>query len=412
MKRVLIVDASPIFKEFLKEKFSEEKIEVFFSEEQRDSITKMVSILPDLVILNINDNYNEQELLSFLQKKKNDLNASRIPMIATGPQIDKTQATTFSQYSIIKYFEKPIKFDIFFEFVGRILKVAFTLDITPCVLDIHRNNNLIFIEIAHGLNREKLALLKYRLAEILDGTGISEPKIIVMLTNIELTFVDGLNLELLLDNILSHPRISAKNVKVLSFSKFVQALIAGHSRYNGIEVTTEISQVLNSLVENSSTSSMSDLISDKILTFNETRGENSVELKFHSESSIKPTSQNISENESKIAIIDDDSVILKLMKGSFEAKGIICDVYNSGSEFLAKIGLENYKVIVLDIMMPGISGFDTLRRLQSLPEMPPVIIYSQAEKSMAIQALSLGAKFFLPKPQKPEMLIQKVMEFL
>ena len=263
MKRVLIVDASPIFKEFLKEKFSEEKIEVFFSEEQRDSITKMVSILPDLVILNINDNYNEQELLSFLQKKKNDLNASRIPMIATGPQIDKTQATTFSQYSIIKYFEKPIKFDIFFEFVGRILKVAFTLDITPCVLDIHRNNNLIFIEIAHGLNREKLALLKYRLAEILDGTGISEPKIIVMLTNIELTFVDGLNLELLLDNILSHPRISAKNVKVLSFSKFVQALIAGHSRYNGIEVTTEISQVLNSLVENSSTSSMSDLISDK-----------------------------------------------------------------------------------------------------------------------------------------------------
>ena len=58
MKRVLIVDASPIFKEFLKEKFSEEKIEVFFSEEQRDSITKMVSILPDLVILNINDNYN------------------------------------------------------------------------------------------------------------------------------------------------------------------------------------------------------------------------------------------------------------------------------------------------------------------------------------------------------------------
>ena len=100
------------------------------------------------------------------------------------------------------------------------------------------------------------------------------------------------------------------------------------------------------------------------------------------------------------------------MKGSFESKGIICDVYNSGSEFLAKIGLENYKVIVLDIMMPGISGFDTLRRLQSLPEMPPVIIYSQAEKSMAIQALSLGAKFFLPKPQKPEILIQKVMEFL
>jgi DNA-binding response OmpR family regulator len=63
--------------------------------------------------------------------------------------------------------------------------------------------------------------------------------------------------------------------------------------------------------------------------------------------------------------------------------------------------------------MPGISGFDTLRRLQVLPNIAPIIVYSQAvQKEMAVQALSLGAKSYLIKPQKPEVIIQKAKELL
>ncbi len=409
MLKVLIVDAVPIFREFLKEKFHEERIEVFYSEEQRDSITKMVSILPDLVILNIKENFNQKELVDFLDKKKDDVNASRIPMIACGPSIDKTQKALLAQYQIIKYFEKPIKFDIFFEFIGKILKVSFTMDITPCVLDLHRNNDLIFIEVALGLNREKIALLKYRLTEMIDTIGIKEPKIIIMLTTLNLSFVDGLNIEFLLDNILSHPRISTKNVKILSFSKFVEQMIEGHPRYQGIEVTTKLPTVMNSLVENSQTASVYDLIQDKILTFNERLFETSADLRFHSDAAMAITPE---ESKNKVAIVDDDSVILRLLKGLLENEGIPCDTYTNGSEFLPKMNQINYKVVVLDIKMPGISGFDTLRRLKNLSSSPDVIIYSQVEKPLAIKALSLGAKYYIPKSQKPEVVIQKIKDFL
>ena len=199
MKSVLIVDASPIFREFLKDKLAEEKIQVSFSQEQRDAITKILNLLPDLVILNIDEMYDEAALMDFLQKKDSDPNASRIPMVAVGPSIDRSQIAVFAQYGIIKYFAKPVKFDIFFESIGRILKVAFSMDITPCVLDLHKNNDIIFVEVAQGLNREKLFLLKYKISEMIDHNEIDAPKVILMLTNLELTFVDGLNLELLMN---------------------------------------------------------------------------------------------------------------------------------------------------------------------------------------------------------------------
>ena len=53
-----------------------------------------------------------------------------------------------AKYGVIKYFAKPIQFDIFFEAIGKILNNQLSLDTTPCVLDLHRNGNIIFIEIA------------------------------------------------------------------------------------------------------------------------------------------------------------------------------------------------------------------------------------------------------------------------
>ena len=72
-----------------------------------------------------------------------------------------------------------------------------------------------------------------------------------------------------------------------------------------------------------------------------------------------------------------------------------------------------YDLIVLDIFMPGISGFDTLKKLQDVSDVPPIIVYSQAvQKEAVIQALSLGAKRYLVKPQKPEIIVQKSIELL
>lgn len=415
MKHVLIIDASPTFLEFLKDKLEEEKIEVTSIQGKRDAMTKIISILPDLVILDINEDNAFSAMLGFLQKVNADPNASRIPVIAVGPIYERSEIEIFAKLGLVKYFVKPIKFDIFFESIGHILRTAFSMDITPCVLDLHRNGNIIFIEIAQGLNREKIQLLKYKLGEITNAEKIS-PKIILMMSNLELTFVDGFNIEFLLDCILANSRIHAKNIKILSFSSFVKDLIDGHEDYSGIEVVTDISQVLNSVLDNSASSKVSDLITDNILATGEDDTEGSLEMRFSSDASaILPDETDMQEDSKKpkVAIVDDDAVISKLLSSAFEAAGFVCKQYSTGTEFLSQFSKSKYDIIILDIFMPGISGFDTLKRLQNVPSPPPVIVYSQAvDREMIIQILSFGAKQYIVKPQKPEVIVQKALEII
>lgn len=433
MKNVLIIDASPMFREFLKNKLSEEKVNVIITQEKRDALIKITSVLPDLVIIDINDFDDPDSIMELFQKIKANPNASRIPTIATGPKMDKNIIGTYAKLGIHKYFIKPIKFDIFFESIGRILHTAFSMDSTPCVLDIHRNSDIIFIEIAQGLNREKLSLLKYKLSEIIENNEIEVPKIILMMTNLELSFVDGLNLELLIDNILSNTKVHTKNVKVLSFSTFTQQLIDGHPQYDGIEVATDISQVLNYFVESSNTSRVSDLIADRILSTSDLDSDGSIEMRFSSDATAAMSGAQPESTEEKdtsvpaktqsttgssatdetIAIIDDDQITLKLCYTGFTQAGYKVDLFSSGIDFLANMSKKRYKAIILDILMPGVSGFDTLKRLQGLANKPPIVIYSQAiRKDIVLQALSLGAKSFIAKPQKPEVLVSKVQEIL
>ena len=425
MKNVLIVDPSPMFREFLKDKLTDEKISVTIVQEKRDAIIKITSMLPDLVIYELSEFDDLQSVTEIFTDIKKDPNASRIPLIATGPIYDKTTIALFAKLGVQKYFVKPVKFDLFFEAIGKILRTPFAIDTTPCVLDIHRNGNIIFIEIAQGLNREKISLLKYKLSEIIENNEIDSPKIILMMTNLELSFVDGLNLELLLDNILTNQKIHTKNIKVLSFSSFTSELIDGHPQYDGIEVATDISQFLNSLVDSTSTSRVSDLITDKILSSSENDAGSSIEMRFHTDlqseteielSQPEPEKAELKEtpvNELTVAVVDDDAVILKLCASGFIQAGFKCDTYTSGIDFLANVSRKKYCAIILDILMPGISGFDTLKRLQGLTNKPPIIIYSQAvRKDIVVQALSLGAKSFLVKPQKPEAIVNKVQELL
>lgn len=425
MKNVLIVDPSPMFREFLKDKLTDEKISVTVVQEKRDAIIKITSMLPDLVIYELSEFDDLQSVTEIFTDIKKDPNASRIPLIATGPIYDKTTIALFAKLGVQKYFVKPVKFDLFFEAIGKILRTPFAIDTTPCVLDIHRNGNIIFIEIAQGLNREKISLLKYKLSEIIENNEIDSPKIILMMTNLELSFVDGLNLELLLDNILTNQKIHTKNIKVLSFSSFTSELIDGHPQYDGIEVATDISQFLNSLVDSTSTSRVSDLITDKILSSSENDAGSSIEMRFHTDlqseteielSQPEPEKAELKEtpvNELTVAVVDDDAVILKLCASGFIQAGFKCDTYTSGIDFLANVSRKKYCAIILDILMPGISGFDTLKRLQGLTNKPPIIIYSQAvRKDIVVQALSLGAKSFLVKPQKPEVIVNKVQELL
>ena len=411
MKQVLIIDAPPLFREFLKEKLSHEKVNVEIAHIKRDAFTKLVSSLPDLLIIDLS--VPMREIINFLAKKNEDPNASRIPVFMTGPIIAQDQIALLSQFNVVKYFNKPIKFDVFFESIGRLPKTGFSIDTTPCILEIHLNNNIIFIEIAQGLNREKISLLKYRISEIIEQNNIAIPKIILMMTDLSLSFVDGANLEFLLDNVIADTRIQKKNIKILSLDSFTKELVKGHNQYNCIEVVTNLSNVLPALIDDTESSNIADLITEKVLTPTEDISPATVEMKFYSDSGVLDSSDKKINDNPHIAIVDDDQVTRTILQNTFKQLNAEISLFDSGSEFLMATNKHIFDLIILDIYMPGFSGFDILKTLHSKQYKSPIIVYSNAtNKESVVQALSLGAKSYLVKPLKPEALLQKAVEVL
>ena len=412
MKKVLIADSHPLFRDFLKQKLSEDQIEVITTQENRDIYTKVITSLPNLIILDMEDD-NTLEM-EFLEKKIRDTNCASIPVIITGPKQDRSNIAAYAKYGVIKYFEKPIQFDMFFKSIGLVVRDPLSMDTTPCILDLHRNNNIIFIELALGLNREKIALLQFKLSEMIAREKLENPKVVIMLTNLELTFVDGYNLEFLIDNVLACQKIHAKNVKILSLSNFVREMIIGHTNYAGIEMSSNLSRILNDLVDTSVTSDISDLITNRFLTPTyEAEDTASIATRFSSDTLEDSTIPKKTGTVLTIAIIDSDEASLELTKNYFEQSGAACSTFTNGKSFLQNYEDGKFDLIVLDVLISDQTGLSLLQNLHSRPHSPPVVIYSQSlQKDIVVKVLSAGAASYLVKPQKPNFLVQKCLSVL
>lgn len=404
MKKVLIADKHTLFREFLTTKLEEDQIEVILTQENRDTYTKMITVLPNLIILDMEDDSHEE--MEFLERKIENFNTINIPVVVTGPSQDKSNLAALAKYGVVKYFAKPIQFDIFFDSIGKILHTPLSIDTTPCVLDLHRNGNLIFIELAHGLNREKMVLLQYKLSEMIEREEIDNPKIVIMLTNLELSFIDGYNIEFLIDNVLACPKVHNKNVKILSLSPFVKELLSGHPQYADIEMANQLPRLLTSLVDTTITSSVSDLITDKILTQSNEFGDDSgtVDTRFSYEAGGSLDDGTVL----NVAIIDADAKSAEQTKQIYESISANVTVYNSGKVFCDSYIQDKFNLVILDALMPDNSGIQVLQFLHQRSNTPDVIVYSaNIQRDLIVKVLSLGAKHYLVKPQKPNVLIQK-----
>lgn len=398
-----------MLREFLKEKFAAENITVEVAEAQRDALPKFLSVLPDLVIVNIENSVSDVE--DFLAKKQADPNGKKVPVIVSGPVITHEEASDLVQYGVIKYFTRPIQFDLFFDSIGRVLHSAFAIDSTPCVLDMHLNHHIIFIEIAKGLNREKISLLKYKIADIIQKNNLTLPKLVLMMSDLSLSYVDGLNLELLLTNITEDRRVLRRNIKILSFDPFVSDFIEGHPLYEGIEVVQDLSKVITSLVDSVS-DSVENVISDKILASSDSDVDESIGIRFFSDAETVGNNGDLASAQPSIAIIDTDINVIAYLKRAVETIGEVT-AFGSGKEFLSKVAQEHFDIVITGMYMPDVTGLDILKFLIDRRINLPVIVYSNVvQKELIMQTLKLGASSYLIKPQPEEVIVQKVLEVL
>lgn len=407
MKKVLIIDSSKLFSDFMKEKLSSENVSVEITNGRRDAYTRLITILPDLVIMDAPDSFTD--LMDFLKSKISDPNAKKIPIILTGPQIDKAKMASLGRFGVIKYFPTPIKFNSFIESIGNCLQISFSVDTSESILEVHQNNNIIIVEFAKVLNREKISLLKYKITELIEKNDIHVPKLVLLMTNLELSFVDGINLEYLFETILSIDAVQEKYIKVLSSDKFVYDFIDGHEQFRDIKVVNDLRNILSSLLSISAApNEIPELIAEEILNQDKV-DEDGIDRRFNFDLDKNDTEGTVF----KVAIVDDDNIIRTVLQKSLSSMGAETVLFDNGSNFLDSIEENHFDLAIIDIFMPGVSGFDILSKLKVTPNAPPIIVYSQAtQREVVIQALSLGASSYLVKPQKPDVIIAKVIEVL
>ncbi|MDO8141403.1 MAG: response regulator [Candidatus Brocadiales bacterium] len=100
-----------------------------------------------------------------------------------------------------------------------------------------------------------------------------------------------------------------------------------------------------------------------------------------------------------ILVVDDEQDLREMLVEMFYEEGYVTDMANSGKDAIKKIREGGVDFVLLDIMMPEMSGIETLQRIKAIrPELPVVMITAYATLKTAREAMRLGAYDYITKP--------------
>ena len=114
----------------------------------------------------------------------------------------------------------------------------------------------------------------------------------------------------------------------------------------------------------------------------------------------------------KVLIIDDDKELCALIKRSVLSEDIEADFCNTGKEGLQKLKEREYQLVILDVMMPGMDGFETLEEIRKESSLPILMFTSKNDSASKVRGLRAGADDYLTKPFDMDELIARIVSLI
>jgi DNA-binding response OmpR family regulator len=115
---------------------------------------------------------------------------------------------------------------------------------------------------------------------------------------------------------------------------------------------------------------------------------------------------------SRILIIEDELSIAELERDYLEINGYSVDMEHSGDKGLARALNESYDLIILDLMLPKVDGFEICKKIRSQKDTPIIMISAKKEEIDKIRGLGLGADDYMIKPFSPGEMVARVKSHL
>jgi two-component system response regulator CpxR len=113
-----------------------------------------------------------------------------------------------------------------------------------------------------------------------------------------------------------------------------------------------------------------------------------------------------------VLLIDDDAELSKLLEEYLQSEQLALDAAHDGPGGLEKALSNRYAVVVLDVMLPGMSGLDVLKQLRQKSSVPVLMLTARGSELDRILGLELGADDYLPKPFNPRELVARLRAIL
>ena len=115
---------------------------------------------------------------------------------------------------------------------------------------------------------------------------------------------------------------------------------------------------------------------------------------------------------SKILIVEDEEAIADLEKDYLELSGFEVEVANDGETGLARALEGDYNLLILDLMLPGVDGFEICRKVRDEKNTPIIMVSAKKDDIDKIRGLGLGADDYMTKPFSPSELVARVKAHL
>ncbi|OJV66499.1 MAG: DNA-binding response regulator [Clostridiales bacterium 38-18] len=114
----------------------------------------------------------------------------------------------------------------------------------------------------------------------------------------------------------------------------------------------------------------------------------------------------------RILIVEDQSEISDIVSRYLEREGYQCLICDSGLKALEIITKEAFQLLILDVMLPGINGFEILKTLRQSSNVPVILLTAKIGESDRIQGFDYGADDYVTKPFSPKELVRRVSAIL
>jgi len=122
--------------------------------------------------------------------------------------------------------------------------------------------------------------------------------------------------------------------------------------------------------------------------------------------------ENYPGNAPRLLLADDDEELCEMLGEYLRGEGFDVAISHDGEAALERLARETFDLVVLDVMMPRLNGFDVLRELRRRSLIPVLMLTARGSDVDSVVGLELGADDYLPKPCNPRVLVARIRAVL